>query len=795
MKIKVYLLAFLLVSLLLAASSAAAQVAATTITIPGLKKAVTVRRDGRGIPYIEATNDDDLYFAQGFVTAGDRLWQMDLMRRLARGETAEIFGKATLEEDKRWRKYGFSKITEESLRLLAPDVRNALENYAKGVNAYIATLDKDSLPVEFKILQYKPAPWKATDTLCIGKILADALSTTWPSDLLRASLANLPKDKLDVIYHSNSPYDVILFSPDRLAAAEGTEKTERDRKVSDFIKNSVFSVLSVAKKNEELREKSLSRVGLYAEELAASNNWVISGKRTADGKPILANDPHLAPTAPGVWYLVNISSPTQKVAGVSVPGVPGVVLGHNEFIAWGATNVGPDVQDLYVEEFNDKNQYKTPTGWETAVVRREEVKFRNNPLAPQTETEILEVTETRNGVIYVEDGNRRMALKWTGRDPKNQEFEAFIGLNHAKNWTEFQEALKAYGGATQNFVFADTKGNIGWYAAGKIPLRRTGDGSTPYNGATNEGAWTGYIPFAELPHLYNPSEGFIVTANQRAVGYSYKYPQYYRSVAQPFRARRIYDSILSKPKITMDEVSAIQMDVLNIPLSDLTKELLKTGSASAQTLEILKNWDYRMTSDSRAALLANEIYNVLAEKIRQTNAVDKNGKPLNVSAGLVRETVLNWLIREKPAGWRPQQFTSYEELFKACDAEARANLAKRYGTDESKWIWGQVSKARFPHPLAVAPLIGAQFATPDSPLDSSGSTPNVGSSVSMRLVASPGNWDATRHVIPLGQSGNPRSPYFKDQFEFWSKGLNPTFPFNKPAVEAAAKETVVLQPK
>ena len=788
MKIKINLLGIWFVLLLLS-TTGFAQVSSTSLSISGLKESVTVRRDERGIPYIEAKTEEDLYFAQGFVTASDRLWQMDLLRRVSRGESAEIFGKATLEEDKRWRKFGFSKIAEESLPLLAPDLRNALENYARGVNAYIATLDDKTLPVEFQILKYKPREWKSTDTLCIGKILADGLSTTWQNDLLRVTLAELPKDKLDAIYNSNSPYDVILFAKDtEKVKAQSSEIKGQSIKYDD-------SMAEVIQKESKIRENSLSRVGFYSEDLAASNNWVISGKRTADGKPILANDPHLAPTAPGIWYLANISSLTQRASGVTFPGVPGIVLGHNENIAWGATNVGPDVQDLYVEEFNDKGQYKTPNGWENPVIRKEEIKVRKNALAPETETEVLEVTETRNGVIFVENNGKRMALKWTARDPKNQEFGAFISLNKAKNWTDFQEALKTYGGSTQNFVFADVKGNIGWYAAGKIPLRRTGDGAVPYNGATNEGDWTGFIPFEELPHLYNPPEGFIVTANQRTVGRGYKYSQYARDVAQPYRARRIYDSISANPKITMDDVSAIQFDVLSIPLSNLTKEILKSNAASAETLATLKNWDYRMTTDSKAALLATEIYNSLAVKIRDANFIGKDGKPLNVNALLVRERILDWLLREKPISWLPKQFASYDELLKACDTEARANIVKRFGTDESKQVWGSNFQSRLPHPLAVAPLIGMQFSTPNVPINGSGSTPNVGSSVSMRMVASPGNWDATRHVIPLGESGNPKSPFFKDQFQYWSKGVTPVFPFSKQAVMTATKETLVLQPK
>jgi penicillin G amidase len=766
-----------------------AQTPTQTLSVAGLKESVTVRRDARSIPYIEARNDADLYFAQGFVTAQDRLWQMDLLRRAARGELAEIFGQQVLEEDKRWRRYGFAPIVEESLKTLDPQLRTALENYARGVNAYIATLDEKTLPPEFKILQYRPREWRPTDTLVVGKILADALSSTWQNDLLRASLQKtLPKEKFADIANNVTKDDVVLFGKDLNAETQRRGDSEKNRNLESEIRNLESGIWNSESFEKELavRKSSLERLGLYAEELAASNNWVISGKRTLDGKPILANDPHLMPSAPGIWYLTHLSTPQMRVAGVTFPGVPGVVLGHNESIAWGATNVGPDVQDLYFETFNAEGKYKTPNGWETPVVRKEEIKVRKNPLSPETETQILEVQETRNGVVFTEAEGKKLALKWTARDPRNQEFEAFFYLNRARNWEDFKTALKRYGGATQNFVYADTAGNIGWYAAGKIPIRRAGEGETPYDGASDAGDWTGFIPFEELPNLYNPPENFIVTANQRVVGTSYKYQQMSRDAATPWRARRIYDLIRANPKITMNDVRDIQMDSFNIPLSNLAREIVKTEAASTETLAVLRGWDGRMTPDSRGALLTNEIRNCVANKVAEDN------KPL--AQYIVRERLLFRIVTEKSARWLPKNFADYNALLKTCDAESRASLAKRFGADEAKWVWGNVFQARFSHPLAVAPLIGAQFTIPPIGISGSGQTPNVGSAVSMRLIASPGNWDETRHVIPLGQSGNPQSPFWKDQFEAWRTGAPAVFPFTNEAVVKAAREATVLSP-
>lgn len=762
--------------LILLCISGLAQITQTKISVEGLKTDVNVKRDGRSIPYIEARSDADLYFAQGYITASDRLWQMDLMRRLARGQLAEIFGEARLEEDKRWRRFGFTGIVEKSLALATPESRALLESYARGVNAYIASLDDKSMPPEFTILQYNPTPWLATDTLIIGAILADALSSTWGLDLIKASLGGIDAQKFADLNDLVTPHDVVLFGKDtkKMAIATGLEPSA--------------DVLAFAARDAEVRENSLATVGLYAQELAASNNWVISGKRTADGKAMLASDPHLSPTTPGIWHLVDLKTPTMHVAGVTVPGLPGVVIGHNDSIAWGLTNVGPDVQDLYLETFNAAGEYKTPTGWSKPIIRKETINVRVNPLKADTREQTVEVVETRNGVVIIEEAGKKYALKWTARDPQNMNIDGFFLINRAKDWPTFKSSLNAYTGPTQNFVYADTKGNIGWYAAGRIPIRKTGDGSLPYDGSTTDGDWLGNIPFEQLPHLYNPPGGFIVTANQRIVGTDYKYPQMTR-VYGSARARRIYDLLSKNKKVTMDDSRDIQHDVFNWPLADFAKTLVAEGTISAETLLDLKDWDGEMTPDSRGAVLANEISTCVVNKMADDN------KP--VPAFLIRGRVFDLAFRGKLTRWLPASFKTYGELYKACDIVVRSDLAssKTYGSDPSGWVWGKTFTSRFAHPLAAVPLIGGQFKTPNVGIAGSNNTPNVGSGVSMRLIASPGSWDATRHVIPMGQSGDPRSPHYKDQFELWRTGNPAIFPFTKEDVEKAATVNVLIVPK
>ncbi len=774
-----------LVLTLLLSLTAVGQTAMPRTVLTGLKGEVTVRRDQRSVPYIEAASDADLYFAQGYVTASDRLWQMDLLRRVARGETAEIFGQQALEGDKRWRRFSYAELTETAARNLTGESRVAMDAYAGGVNAFIATLDDKTMPVEFKILQYKPRAWTPADSLAIGAVMADALSNTWQTDLLRQQLSGISKEKFADLTNPVTPNDVVLYGKDSVQSKVQSLKSKVE--VTE-------GLMALADKDGDLRKDSLEMVGLYAEELAASNNWVISGKRTADGRAMLANDPHLAPSAPGVWYLTSIKSPSVHAAGVSIPGMPAIVIGHNENIAWGLTNVGPDVQDIYLETIEGElasgtAKVKTPVGFEPLKTRKEKINVRGNLMKPDVSPVDLDVYSTRNGPIVLTEGGKSYSLKWTAFETKNLTLDAFFKLNRAGNWQEFQNALKNYGGSTQNFVYADVKGNIGWHLGGQIPIRRKGDGSLPYDGATTDGDWIGMIPFEELPHLYNPPSGFIVTANQRIVGTDYKYQQMTRSYMSN-RALRIFELLSAKKQgLTMDDSRDIQHDTHSWSHLLLAKAIVAGGFASAETLAVLKDWDGNMTADSRGAVLANEIRNCI-----NSNIADDN-KP--VPAGLINARIFDLAIREQSARWLPAAYKTYGELYKACDASARTTLAasRAYGSDPAGWVWGKSFMSRFPHQLAAAPLIGSQFATPNIGISGSGLVPNVGSGVSMRLIASPGNWDATRHVIPLGQSGDPKSPHYKDQFDAWRTGTPMIFPFSKNAVLKAAPNVMVLAPR
>lgn len=770
------------------------------VQISGLRERVTIRRDDRGIPYISASNDEDLYFAQGYATASDRLWQMDLFRRTARGELSEILGNATLEEDKRHRTLGFAQAADAEVAQAPPKSRALLEAYAKGVNAYIDSLGPKDFPPEFQLLQYRPRPWTPADSLAVVKLFFESLSNTWRLDVMREALAGLPSEKLSALLPEMSPLDVLVMGKDTKAM---TGKPTQGFEVTNGFSPALAEVLM---QDEAAQIRSLGRVGLHAEALAASNNWVVSGKHTVSGKPLLANDPHLAPSAPSIWYLAHLSAPGVRVAGVTAAGLPGVVIGHNDHIAWGFTNVGPDVQDLYVEKFDSANplRYMTPAGWRDAEVRHEQIKVRKGFTDTATEIVNHDVTVTRHGPIILERDSRRYALRWTALDPKLNNPGGVYALNRARNWREFTTALRAYTPPMQNIVYADTEGHIGYYAAGVVPIRKSGDGAVPYDGSTDAGEWVSFIPFEKLPQLYDPPSGMIITANQRIVGTDY--PHFLtHSWAQPYRARRIHELLNKNQKHSADTFRQILGDTYSIAGSTFAKAIAKTlkGHAATQqdqklqqTLTAFESWDGHVNADSRVAPLVAQMRIATRSKVL-TAALGPDLVKIFQWSNF--DTTLDKIITEQPREWLPKEFASYADLYLAAYQDARQAVTKSLGADESKWLWGEMAKARFPHPLAVAPLVGLQFAIPPVPQNGTGglvgATVNVGASVSMRFIADPSAWDKTQHGIALGESGVPSSKNWSDQLADWRAVTPRAFPFTEPGIAAATQHTLTLEPK
>jgi penicillin amidase len=800
------IIACLLISVVTSATitfSARTTAAQTSPTlIPGLIDQVIIRRDERGIPYIQAKNDHDLYMAQGYVTASDRLWQMDLLRRSERGELAEILSagpnNVVLDQDKQHRTLGFTHVAEAEFAEASSQSQALLQAYADGVNAFIASLDAKTLPPEFQILQYKPGPWTPVDSLLVIKVFAEALSSTWRLDVMREAFASLPAEKRAMLLPKFSPLDVLVVGKDiRKTVTSSGASTPQTFSLTQG------ELLALAK-GQELESQSLARVGVYAEGLAASNNWVINGKHTTTGKPLLANDPHLAPSAPPIWYMVHLSAPGVRVAGVTAAGLPGVIIGHNDRIAWGFTNVGPDVQDLYLEQFdsNSPSRYKTPTGLADATVRHEEIKVRKGFTASATDTVALDVTVTRHGPIVFEKDGKRYALRWTALDPKLNNPDFTYLMNRARNWKEFNAALRSFTAPTQNIVYADVDGHIGYHAAGVVPIRKSGDGSVPYDGSTDAGEWTSFIPTEKLPTLYDPPSGIIVTANQRIVGTDY--PYFLSHVwAQPYRARRILDLLSQTPKLSANDFRRIQGDVYSIgnvlfakQITKIMRDQVKPEEAwLASTLAAFEKWDGRMDAESQVAPILAQVRSAFRSRVLTAALGDDLVK---IYTWPNFDTTIDRLITEQPKESLPKEFASYADLLRACFEDAKKVLTKNLGADESKWVWGEMVKVRFSHPLANAPLVGLQFTIAPIPQNGTGglaATPNVGAAVSMRFIADPSNWDKTQHGITLGESGLPATAHWSDQLPDWRAVTPREFPFTEAAIAQATKTTMVLAPK
>ncbi len=756
-----------------------------TVRVDGLSAPATIRRDGRGIPYIDAAGVSDVYFAQGFACAQDRLWQMDLLRRDASGELSELVGAVAFDRDAKHRRLGFRLVCERALATLDAAPRAALDRYCDGVNAYVA-MHRDELPVEFTLLRYEPRPWTPVDSLVIGKLMAETLGSTYERDLMRASFSDLDPQIYADLFVSHSRDDVPFVGTD--------------------------SETAPAQVSSEASGTSSKRISYQPESpgdeiLAGSNNWVVAGSRTQSGKPLLANDPHLALALPPIWYAAHLKAAdgALDVAGVTFPGVPGIVIGHNASIAWGVTNFGPDVQDLYAEQFDESGRrYRAGDTWLDADVRTEHIRVRKGSLTTECDDRSVDVVTTRHGPVIKDDTGVRFALRWTALDPVS-ELTAFYMLNRARSWGEFQDALRTYPGPMQNFVFADTSGDIGYTAAGNVPIRRTGSGDTPYDGATGDGDWLGFIPFDRLPRAYNPSTGFIATANNRIVGDSI--PEFYtKEWISPYRANRITSLLEAGQRLGPDDMNAIQNDTYSHPdfefarvAQEMAAARIAAGDASAadwtELSARLQGFDGRLDADSTAAAVVSLTRHTFDDRVLKA----KLGDRMADYAWFSRETLYTNLIEDRPAAWLPPDAPSWEQVVLDAYRETRTSLTDRFGANSDGWRYGLLNSFLLAHPLGRNGGPGSLFNL--APFEIGGG-PNAikaigvlkGWGPSMRLVVDLGDLDATTLVLPAGESGQPASPHYTDETDDWRIGRTHVFPFSDAAVDRATVDTLQLTP-
>src|SRR6266567_1316324 len=517
------------------------------LPVAGISAPVSIIRDGHGIPTIEAATLDDLFFAQGYVAAQDRLFQMDLMRRAAVGELAEIVGEVALKHDRQQRILGIRATAEKGLQVTTPEDHAQFGAYARGVNAYIES-HRDRLLLEFRILRYSPRPWVMQDSLAIGYQMVETLSTSPKSALTREKiLAKLGPELTADLYVNTSWRDHPPTAPP--AALDSAPSPSHASAPSGAVASAI-SETSVSLLLQPWLEPFFQDRPRHL----GSNNWVVSGAHTVSGKPLLSNDMHLGHQMPNLWYEAHLHSGDFDAAGVTLPGYPYVFIGHNRRVAWGFTNVGPTVQDAYVEDFNDHGQYLTPDGWKQPEARREVIHVKDKADV------VVEVNVTRHGPIVSElspGETRKIALRWTLyegiRNP-------FFHVDMAQNWQEFRRAFSEFDAPGQNVVYADVDGNIGYQTTGKVPTRASGDGSLPEDGSSNAQEWTSYIPFDKLPSIYNPPSGIAATANSRITpdGYPHSISSGWEA---PWRSARIYRVLESGKKFSVADMLSLQTDI------------------------------------------------------------------------------------------------------------------------------------------------------------------------------------------------------------------------------------------
>jgi len=773
-----------------------------TIQTATLSAPVTVIRDGHGVPTIDAANFQDLFFAQGYVTAQDRLWQMDGMRRFAAGELAEILGPSLLKHDREQRILGLREAARKSVEVATPEDRLHFTAYANGVNAFIES-HRDRLPVEFRILKYAPRPWTPEDSLVIAAQMVKDLNHGHFRDALAREkiLSKLGPDLTADLYVNTSWHD----RPPTAARPSLEDPSDSDQDNDDEEDpGAVTRDTPVPLVTREAAPAFGAATFPDDEYALGSNDWVISGEHTVTGKPLLSNDMHLGHQMPNLWYEAHLRCGNLDVAGVTLPGMPYVIVGHNQRIAWGFTNVGPTVEDVYIETFNAMGEYITPDGPKPLQHRIEVIHVKGGPDVN------VDVSLTRHGPIITElvpGETRQLSLRWTLYDGIHN---PFFALDSAQNWNEFRAALAQMDAPGQNAVYADVDGNIGYQTTGKVPIRATGDGSLPENGSDDSHEWTSYIPFDQLPNVFNPPGGVIATANSRITPDEYPYSISTEWEA-PWRTARIYRVLESGRKFSSADMLALQTDTVSEAERYFGERFVyavdhapNATPRARQASDILRQWDGRMSADSAAPTLQ---YRARAE-LRRLLLEPKLGPAPSNSAD---DATVSWksyrwamssvwlenVVAHQPANWLPAQYSNYDELLAAAvDAAASGPDAPQ---NLSSWRWGAFNPVEIQHPvLGQIPIL--RHWTGPGLREQSGSAYTVKAVTrthgpSERLTVNLADLDQSTLNLVTGEAGNFLSPYYMDQWGAWYENYTFPLPFSPQAVLKAKAHELHLEPR
>lgn len=761
---------------------------AGTETLPGLGAEVDVAWDSLAVPHITAASDADAFMALGYLHARDRLWAMEVMRRAAEGRLSELLGGATIETDRYLRSLDIPRAAEASLALPSPESRALLDAYVRGINQWIEARLRP-LPPEFRILRVAPEPWTARQAVEVGRLMAwDLVSSGIELQLARAR-ARVGAERLRSLYpvYSDSAPTIIARGTGtwgapagRRAGGRSSERTAAFTPSATLAAGEIPDVPALAR---EMLERSVMS--------SASNSWVIGGARTRSGKPILANDPHLGLRAPSLWYFAAIESPGYHVAGATIPGLPAVIIGRNRRIAWGLTNMSVDDVDYVIERLSaDSSQVLTATGWQPVEVVRDSIRVKGRAAVPYT------LRRTAHGPVVgavppqdsaVRGEVRVLAMRWNALDASD-ELSALLAVDRAGTWEEFLGAVRGFKAPEQNWIYADVDGNIGYTASGAVPVRRSGNGLLPTPGWTDEGLWERYLDFDELPRVYNPPDGFIVTANNRVIGS--EYPAFLAADWElPYRAERIREMVLAAHDVTAADVQRMQMDTLD----RFAREMKGIAAAAARAAgradlgRALDAWDGTTGADRTEPSLFYVWYRIL----RRMTFDDELGATYRPAS------VLHAAMRVGASPWFDDVRTTEREDLAALSLNAMREAipladGRRWG-DLHRTVSRHAMGAVRPLDLALRLNVGpAPRAGSSYTVDVAGFSADVPpftntDAASFRQVVDLATPETGALILTTGQSGNPLSRHYRDQMRRWWKGELWTVPLSAERVSSVGR--------
>ena len=782
-----------------------------SVSVAGLQNQVTVERDIWGVPHIRASSVEDMAEAQGYVIAQDRLWQMDLLRRAGRGRLSEILGPATLDIDREFHTLNFARTAEREANLMDPELRKVMDAYARGVNRFIEQ-HNSKLPLEFTLLKYKPEPWKASDTLVIVAYMYRTLTDTRHAELHReAVMAKVSPELAKDLFSDEAALDHFVVgdpnvdkNPHVISQGDSDDDDDDEMDYDDLLKASLdtqHTLLTSTIVEPDLTSALAIQIrewladgGRDVRRMLGSNNWVVSGAHTATGKPLLANDMHLELSIPPIWYETQLTAPGWNVKGFSLPGTPGVVVGHNDRIAWGFTNNGADVLDLYIETFNPANpdEYKVNGQWRKADVFDDVIHVKG------AADEHLKVVVTRHGPVVRREDDKVYAMRWTALEPGGLA-NTYSWLGKAQNWKEFREALRHVWGPGQNVIYADVDGNIGYTVAARVPIRKKGHGTVPVPGDTDEYEWTGYIPFADMPQSFNPDSGLIVTANARVTGPDYK-SYLTDDWEEPYRTARIYDLLHDKHDLRPEDMLQVQTDTYSYPHVFIAEQLVASANAAPpkdprtkKLIEEAKQWNGIADANSTVVPFLNAtMYGTLDLMLEPYLGKHPELYDWRKVAFLQR------MLTERPARWLPSGYKNYDELLTAAADRAVHELeAETRDPDSDDWTWKRFNYLDMLHPIGRDRILRKLLSLTDEPQSGTVFSPRAASrhhGPSERFVANLADWDRSIILISAGQSGQPGSEHYTDQFPYWFDGKAIYGPFTDAAEAKTKKHTLVLKP-